>query len=52
MSFIAKNNTVLFEAFGDNLTMICERKKETNCIIIYNIFYGGCQASFGTVVET
>lgn len=26
--FYQKNNTVPFEAFGDNLTMICERKRD------------------------
>ena len=33
MSFIAKNNTVLFKAFGDNLTMICERKKRQTVLL-------------------
>ena len=38
MSFIAKNNTVLFEAFGDNLTMICERKKRQTVLLYITYF--------------
>lgn len=40
MSFIAKNNTVLFEAFGDNLTMICERKKRQTVLLYIPYFMG------------
>ena len=38
MSFIAKNNTVLFKAFGDNLTMICERKKRQTVLLYITYF--------------
>ena len=38
MSFIAKNNTVLFEAFGDNLTMICESKKRQTVLLYITYF--------------
>lgn len=38
MSFIAKNNTALFEAFGDNLTMICERKKRQTVLLYITYF--------------